>query len=218
MLNMIQKGERRPLNVTKQGNQRIFVGLSWDPKPKRTLMARIRDFINGRKQYHDLDLTCFLYDENQRFIDTICGKENKLGSPAQGIYHSGDDLEGIGDGDDEQISVELTNLPDNVHHILFKATIQSGHRFYHIQQPEIRLVDAYTKRHLIKAPLNPQRGHNTDTNTYIMAEIFRAPNQPEQWKLNYINTFSRGRKKSISAILMAQYLTTGVRIKPPPIQ
>lgn len=208
MLNMIQRGERRPLNVTKQGNQRIFVGLSWDPKPKRTLMARLRDFINGRKQYHDLDLTCFLYDENQNFIDTICGKENKLGSPAQGIYHSGDDLEGIGDGDDEQISVELTNLPDNVHHILFKASIQSGHRFYHIKQPEIRLVDAYTKRHLIKTPLNKDvTSTEICTNAYILAELYRTPETPENWNIHYINSYRKSRKKTISSMLLAEHLT-----------
>ncbi len=97
----------RPLNVTKQGNHRVFVGLSWDPNQGKSFTDRLKNVVTGKKNYHDLDLSCFLYDKNHVFIDVISGKIGQIADQSGAIYHSGDDQEGIGGGDDEQISVEL---------------------------------------------------------------------------------------------------------------
>jgi stress response protein SCP2 len=143
----------RPLNVTQKGNHRVFVGLGWDPSVDRGIKARVREMVGGAKTYHDLDLSCFLFDTNKKCIDVISAKSDELSDVSGKIYHSGDDMEGIGGGDDEQISVEFKGLPDTIAYIVFKASIESGHSFDEIEAPEMRLVDAYSDRELLTADL-----------------------------------------------------------------
>ena len=204
MTNDIPTGDKRPLNVSKQGNYRFFCGLGWDPSQEKGFWPRMREALSGRKSYHDLDLSCFLYDKSGKFVDVVSGKIGKIVDQSGGIYHSGDDHEGIGDGDDEQISVELKNLADNIHHIVFKISIDSGHKFGEIESPAVRLVDAYSNRHFLKIDLSIPKA--ADSSSYIMAEIFRTSEAPNDWTLHFINRYIKGKtsvkwKKHIATFL-----------------
>lgn len=189
MPHTLQAGERRPLNVSQQGNHRVFVGLSWDPKSDKSFTARLKEILTGKKSYHDLDLACFLYDQDKNYIDVISGKIGALVDQSGGIYHSGDDREGMGGGDDEQISVELANLPPSVHHIIFKASIETGHNFAEIEAPFIRLIDAYSQRAFFKKELDAPAAAAKNTN-YIMAELYRSPQASPPWNLHIIDQYT----------------------------
>ena len=64
-----------------------------------------------------------MFDERQTAVDSIWYK--KLCSSDGSVSHSGDNLTGIGDGDDEVISVALSDVPLIVHHILFTVCVFS---------------------------------------------------------------------------------------------
>ncbi len=196
--NTIQTGESRQLNITQQGNQRFFVGLSWDASNNKNLLDRFKELISGKSVFHDLDLTCFLYDKNKKIIDVISGKNGEIVDKSGSIYHSGDDKDGMGAGDDEQVSVELANIPSNVQHIVFKASISSNHKFSEVEAPEIRLVDAYSKRSINKTALNVS---NSEKSTgYVFAEIYRGLSEDDNptWHFHYINKFTSWKDNSVA--------------------
>lgn len=141
-----------PLNVTKQSRERIFVGLGWDPNESEA--SGLAALLHKLKKHHDLDLSCYFYNKKKEPIGFVSADSKYHANASGTIYHSGDNEEGIGDGDDEQISVELKTLPDDIHHLIFKASIKSGHSFDEINSPEIRLCDGYTNRCFLNARLD----------------------------------------------------------------
>lgn len=179
--------KNRPLNVTDAGNKRIFVGLSWDPNERKDFIGRLQNILSGKKSYHDLDLSCFLYNKDKEFLDIISGKIGKIVDQSGGIYHSGDDKEGIDDGDDEQISVELARIDTSIHYIIFKASVESGHSVDEIDAPAIRMVDAYSSHPFIKIDLDKNEGAGKDA--YIFATLYRDPSSPSQWSLDTIDEY-----------------------------
>ena len=121
----IKKGEHAPLNVTQEARHRVFVGLGWDPKDDVTLMDKAKELVGGVKAHHDLDLLCYLYTKNHTFIETIAG-QGRNSTQGGKIYHSGDNIEGLGEGDDEQVSAELKDLDEDIHHIIFTRPSKAG--------------------------------------------------------------------------------------------
>ena len=71
----------------------------------------------------DIDASVALFDQNHRAVDTVWYK--KLQSTCGSISHAGDNLTGEGDGDDERISVRLTEIPFHIHYVLFVVCIFS---------------------------------------------------------------------------------------------
>lgn len=177
---MIKPGERSPLNVTKEAKHRVFVGLGWDPHEKPSLGETIGALVGVREKHHDLDLSCFYYDAQKTPMGVVTAEPEHYSNASGRIYHSGDNVEGVGEGDDEQISVELKDLPDSIHHLVFKASIKSGHNFNDIRDPEIRLCDGYTERCFLETPLC------SDQDAYVFARIFRADND---WQMVFIDEF-----------------------------
>lgn len=181
------------LNVTQEGSHRIFAGLGWDPNDNPTLKDTIGALIGKRQKHHDLDLSCFYYDAEMTPLGYVTADAEHASNASGSIYHSGDDNEGIGDGDDEQISVELKNLPPNVHHILFKASIKSGHSFDEIKEARIRLCDGYTGRVFADV------GMHSELDAYVFAHIQK---QNDQWLYSHIDRFiENGSPPNIMATL-----------------
>lgn len=187
-MSSFQKGDHKPLNVSKQGNQRVFAGLGWDPSIEKSFGTRLKEIISGKSAYHDLDLSCFMYGKDQDFIDVISGKIGEIVDHTGAVYHSGDDTEGVGEGDDEQISVELANISAEIYHLVFKVSIDSGHKFSEVEKPEARLVDAYSERHFLKSVLDCESG--AKASSHVFAEIYRDTDSSTGWSLHYINEYN----------------------------
>lgn len=101
------------------------------------------------------------------------------------IYHSGDNLDGTAEGDDEEISVELRDIPDHIHHIIFTAGIQTGHVFAEIDACEMRIADGYTGHSFLSTPLICEEGK--DKNAYVFIRIFRE--NDDEWNIHYIGQY-----------------------------
>ena len=172
-----------PLNVTQKSKHRIFVGLGWNPNESPTLKDKVGALIGKRDQHHDLDLTCYYYNRDNAYLGHVGIDPEHSSNKSGSIYHSGDSVEGVGDGDDEQISVELINLPPNIHHLIFKASIKSGHSFNEVAAPEIRLCDGYTERCFAEAALD-----DGERDAYVFARVYRGETEGE-WLLHEIREF-----------------------------
>lgn len=178
--------EHTPLNFTQKSKHRIFVGLGWDPNESPTLKDKVGALIGKREAHHDLDLACYYYNQDGACLGYVGVDDAHSANPSGSIYHSGDSVEGIGDGDDEQISVELINLPPNIHHLIFKASIKSGHSFDEVAAPEIRLCDGYTERCFAEASLK-----DGTHDVYVFARVYRGETSGE-WMLHQIGEFVAG--------------------------
>src|SRR5665811_1787971 len=119
----LQKGQRISLTKENPGLKKAMVGLGWDAvqKPSKGLLGG----LFGAKQADiDCDASVLMLDEK----DKLRGKENlvyfgNLKSKCGSIQHMGDNLTGDGDGDDEQIMVDLSSLPQNIVKLVFVVNI-----------------------------------------------------------------------------------------------
>ena len=150
----LQKGQKVDLTKGNAGLRRVMVGLGWDEvqQPQsRGLFGGL--FGGGKAQDIDCDAIAFLLDSNGRIArrgDVVFF--NNLKHDSGCVIHQGDNLTGAGDGDDEQIMVDLARLPSQYDRIvvlvsIYKASERNQH-FGMIQNAFIRLVDADTNKEL----------------------------------------------------------------------
>ncbi len=180
----LQARARASLNVTQEANHRIFVGVGWDPNDNASLLQEITHAVKGKPLHHDLDLSCLIFDEQKNLLESVTADPAQAANQSGKIYHSGDNTEGIGDGDDEQISVELKDLDSDIHHIVFMATIKSGHSFSDVTSPEIHLSDGYSNRRFLYIDL--QKAPDNDKPAFLFVHIYKANGE---WQLHNISTF-----------------------------
>ena len=108
----LTKGQKVDLTKGTPGLTKLMVGLGWDVNASDTGGA------------FDLDAAAFLLGENGK-----CPTENEfifygnLTHESESVVHMGDNLTGEGDGDDEQIRVDLSLVPANITKIAFTVTI-----------------------------------------------------------------------------------------------
>lgn len=180
----MQKGERKTLNVTQTAKHRIMAGLGWDPTSDISFLEKINDVVAGKKSYHDLDLACFLFDRDFNVISHVSADPGKSIDETGKVFHSGDNVEGYGDGDDEEISVELLNLDKNIAHIVFTAEIRTGHDFTEISNPEIRLADGYSDHNFLVTQLENETAK--DKSAYAFTHVYR---EGDQWAVHYLDKY-----------------------------
>ncbi len=133
----LTKGQRVSLEKVAPGLTEIFIGLGWDIKATDTGY----DF--------DLDSSVFLLNSNEKLIfDNHFIFYNNLTSPDpdKSVQHMGDNLTGVGEGDDEVIKVNLKKVPNEVQKIVVAVTIheaqQRSQNFGQIRNAFVRVVNA----------------------------------------------------------------------------
>ncbi|AXI79955.1 hypothetical protein C7M71_023690 [Peterkaempfera bronchialis] len=115
----------------------VRMGLGWEPAHR------------GRNI--DLDASCIAFDAQRKKVETAWFMKLSVFNGA--IQHSGDNLTGKGDGDDEQITVHLDGLPPQVCGLVFTVNSFSGQKFSEIAKAYCRLVDATTGQELARFDL-----------------------------------------------------------------
>lgn len=115
----------------------VRMGLGWEPAH------------HGRRI--DLDASCIAFDGQRRKIETAWFMKLSVFNGA--IQHSGDNLTGNGEGDDEQITVHLEGLPPEVQGLVFTVNSFSGQKFSEVAKAYCRLVDASTGEELVRFDL-----------------------------------------------------------------
>lgn len=144
--------------------RQVFMGLGWDPvgaapRPAGSnkggflgnLMSRASSLAFEGGSDIDLDASCLLFDAQGNVVDAVwfVQKRSRDGS----IIHSGDNLTGAGEGDDETIRVDLEAIPAQVQHLVFTVNSFRGQLFTEVSRAFCRLVDAGTQRELARYDL-----------------------------------------------------------------
>ena len=180
----LQKGQKVSLTKESAGLSRIVVGLGWDeaprargglfaPKPKPIDCDASAIMLQGGKLRASGDV---IYFANLR---------HKTGT----VQHMGDNLTGAGDGDDEQIVIDLEHIPSEYDRIVIVVNIyqaaQINQHFGMIRNAFIRLVDAKTNREMCKYNLTE---NYQDMTAMIFGEVYRHNGE---WKFNAIGQGTR---------------------------
>ncbi len=170
------KGQKIDLTKGNAGLSSVIVGLGWDPAEPA------RGFFGIKKQANvDCDASALMLNENGKLIkkgNLICFHNKQ--SPCNSVIHSGDNLTGDGDGDDEQIRVNLSAVPADVHKILVVVNIYDATNrkqdFGMIKSAYIRVMNAVGNNELIRFNLSD---NYTGFTALICGELYR---QGGEWK------------------------------------
>jgi tellurium resistance protein TerZ len=120
---------------------KVFMGLGWDVAKPSGFFARL-----SAPDSIDLDASCVLIDGQNNIVDIVWFRQ--LASKDGSIRHSGDNLTGAGDGDDEVIHVDLSRVPPNVQVLAFTVNSFRGQNFSIVANAKCRLVDGTTNQEL----------------------------------------------------------------------
>ena len=182
----LTKGQRISLEKVAPGLTEVFVGLGWDVKVMDTGL----DF--------DLDASVFILGSNEKLIsDQHFIFYNNLTSPdpAKSVEHTGDNLTGLGEGDDEVIKIQLQKVPADVQKIVITVTIHEAaerrQNFGQVQNAFMRVVNAQNEQEVIRYDL--VEDYSTET-ALIMAELYRKDGD---WRLNAIGSGYQGGLKAL---------------------
>ncbi|KEP26780.1 MULTISPECIES: TerD family protein [Bacillus] len=175
----LEKGQRIDLTKGKAGLTNILVGLGWDPVSQGGgFLGKL--FGGGGGADIDCDASVLML-KNDKFVENkdliyFGNLKSKCGS----VEHTGDNLTGEGDGDDEQVLVNLSKVPGNVNKLVFVVNIYDALRrnqhFGMIQNAYIRIVDRSNNQELVKYNLKDEYAGKT---SLIVGELYRHEND---WK------------------------------------
>ncbi len=174
--------EKISLQFSAQGKGRIVTGLSWDPRTDRIGLV---DQVINKDSQHDMDLSCFLYDESGEFIDYVGAEAQDSMDQSGRVYHSGDDMSGEGGGDDETITAELSALPADIHALVFLAEIKSRHVMGDIDRPAARLLDSLSGEVILETYL-AESAEDKGKIACVLWAIRRNAASPSGWSLSII--------------------------------
>jgi len=172
------KGQK--VSLAKRGGgtlTRVRMGLGWDAVKKRGLFGR-------RSQSIDLDASALLFDAQRKLVDAVWFRQ--LQSKDGSVQHTGDNLTGEGEGDDESIIVDLPRLSPAVTQIVFTVNSFTGQDFSQIENAFCRLVDESTGEELARYDLTGSGRHNAQ----IMAKVTR---DGANWTMTAIGAIASGR-------------------------
>lgn len=182
----LTKGQKISLTKDNPGLKNIMVGLGWD----------INHFDTGSA--FDLDASVFMVGANgicptdKEFI-FYGNKEHPSGS----VRHMGDNLTGEGEGDDEQVEVDLSAVPQNIERIAFAVTIYDSENrkqnFGQVSNAFIRIVDEATGVELIRYDLGEDFSIETSV---VVGELYR---NGAEWKFNAIGNGFQGGLSALCA-------------------
>lgn len=110
----------------------------------------------------------------------------QLSSKDGSIKHSGDNLTGEGDGDDETINVDLQRLPASVQHLVFTVNSFRGQKFDQVENAYCRIVNNSKNQELARFNL-AEKGQHTGV---VMASLSRKGND---WDFKAIGQSTNGR-------------------------
>jgi tellurium resistance protein TerZ len=176
----LQKGQKISLDKEAGGAlTRVTMGLGWDAIKSKGLFG-----FGAKTESVDLDASCVMFDENNRPVDIVWFRQLK--SRDGSIVHTGDNRTGAGDGDDEQINVDLSSVPPQVKSLVFTVNSFTGQSFAQVQNAFCRILNSADNREIARYDLSVQGTHTAQ----IMAKLYRHNGE---WKMHAIGENGNGR-------------------------
>ncbi|MHB8126811.1 MAG: TerD family protein [Desulfitobacteriaceae bacterium] len=171
----LQKGQKVDLTKTNPGLTKVIVGLGWDVNK-----------YDGGKDF-DLDASAFILNaQGKATNETDFVFYNNPKSSDGSVVHKGDNRTGIGDGDDEQINVDLGLVSAGSEKIAFAITIndaqERNQNFGQVSNAYVRVINEATGEELIRYDL----GEDFSVETAIVVGEFYRNNK--EWKFNAVGS------------------------------
>jgi len=182
---MVSLTKGQSVSLEKRGGgglTRIVMGLGWDVAKKKGFLGGL--IGGGSGGDIDLDASCVIFDGNGEHVDTVWFRQ--LTSNDGSIVHTGDNRSGSGDGDDEQIKVDLTRVPGNVQTLVFVVNSFTGETFAKIDNATCRIVDETTGIETARYNLTGSGSHTAQ----VMAKVSRSGGG---WTMTAIGEVASGR-------------------------
>jgi tellurium resistance protein TerZ len=176
----LSKGQK--ISLDKEAGSalsKITMGLGWDAIKTKGFLG-----FGSKSEAVDLDASCILFDESNRPADIVWFRQLK--SKDGSILHTGDNRTGAGEGDDEQINVELNNVPANVKSLVFTVNSFTGQNFSQVENAYCRILNAANGQEVARFNLSVQGAHTAQ----IMAKLYRHNGE---WKMHAIGENGNGR-------------------------
>ena len=175
----LKKGQKVSLTKDNPGLKHVMVGLGWD----------VNSYDTGGD--FDLDTAAFLLGDSGKVKDSgdfvFYGN---LKHSSGGVEHLGDNLTGAGDGDDEQIKIDLSKLPESVVRVAFTATIYEAEtrrqNFGMVSNAFIRICNEDTGEELLRYDLGEDFSIET---AVVFGELYKNNGE---WKFNAIGSGYQG--------------------------
>lgn len=164
--------------------QKLRLGLGWSPQ-------------KASGGTYDLDVSVFLVDANNKTKDENFIYYGNKSTANKSVVHSGDNLTGDGDGDDETIEIDLTKIPADIDKIVAVVTIyeakKKGQTFGQVDDTYARLYDVTNGKpvELLKYELNEDMSRDTAVH---VCDIYRKDGE---WKFN---AAGQGQVEGLDAI------------------
>ncbi|MFY9226187.1 MAG: TerD family protein [Blastocatellia bacterium] len=171
----LQKGQKTDLTKGNPQLARIVVGLGWDTNK-----------YDGGHAF-DLDAAAFLLNSTGKVDNDSCLVfYNNLKGANETVVHQGDNLTGQGDGDDEQIKVNLKAVPDNIQRIAFTVTIHDAEArsqtFGQVSNAFIRVFNEDNNQEILRYDLSEDYSVET---ALVVGELYRHAGE---WKFSAIGS------------------------------
>lgn len=176
----LEKGQRVAVDLPK-----FTIGLGWDTNQSSTGV----DF--------DLDASAFILGDNGKILaDEYFVFYNNLASPDGSVEHTGDNLTGEGDGDDESIKIDLAKINPRATEIILVVTIHKAEErkqnFGQVSNAFIRVYNPSSGEEILRYDLDE------DFSIETAVEFGRLYKRNGQWKFEAIGT---GQKAGLAAYL-----------------
>ena len=180
----LAKGQKVDLTKGNPGLSKLLIGLGWD----------VNRFDSGSA--FDLDAAAFLLGSDGRVTsDSDFVFYNNLVHSSGSVRHMGDNLTGQGEGDDEEIKVELLRVPAEINRIAFTVTIHDAEsrkqNFGQVSNAFIRVVDESRNQELIRYDLGEDFSIET---AVVVGELYR---QGPEWKFNAMGSGFKGGLRTL---------------------
>jgi tellurium resistance protein TerD len=170
----LQKGQRESISAPK-----FTIGLGWDTNSSST------------GSNFDLDASVFILGQNKKLIsDQHFVFYNNLKSPDGSVEHTGDNITGDGDGDDEQIIVDLSKIDGLIDEICVVVTIHEANsrkqNFGQVRNAFIRIFDTSTSEVILMFELDE------DFSVETAVEFGRIYKKGIEWKFEALGIGMKG--------------------------
>ena len=175
----LTKGQKVSLTKDNPGLRKITVGLGWD----------VNRYDGGSD--FDLDASAFLLGANGKVTgDGDFVFYGNASHASGGVVYGGDNRTGAGEGDDEQIMVDLTLIPESIERLDFTVTIYEAdtrrQNFGQVNNAYVRVVDDATGQELVRYDLEEDFSIET---ALVVGEIYRKNGE---WRFNAIGSGYQG--------------------------
>jgi tellurium resistance protein TerD len=178
------KGQKIDLTKTNPGMTKVIIGLGWDTNK-----------YSGGSAF-DLDASAFLLGENGKALrDDDFIFYNNLKGRNDCLIHTGDNRTGEGEGDDEQLIMDFSKVPPEIHKIAITVTIHDAEarrqNFGQVSNAFVRVVNSETNEEILRYDLAEEFSVET---AIVVCEIYRYSGE---WKFNAVGSGFQGGLRAL---------------------